>query len=113
MPKAEEREEVLFPYVSIRIKLSRVELSYLLDNVRLVTVYHANLERLREPTDWAFFDINDVLNRQRNFYAVPIIVGAKDNFLKRLNPFLCAGSAVRLKIVDPSVCDNGKIFTFL
>lgn len=113
MPEAEEREEVLFPYVSIRIKLSRVELSYLLDNVRLVTVYHANLERLREPTDWAFFDINDVLNRQRYFYAIPIIVGAKDNFLKRLNPFLCAGSTVRLKIVDPSICDNGEIFTLV
>ena len=113
MPEAEEREEVLLPYVSIRTRLIRVELSYLLDSVRLVTVYYAELERLREPTDWAFFDINDVLNRQRYFYAIAIIVGAKDNFLKRLNPFLCAGSTVRLKDVHTAVCDNGEIFTFL
>lgn len=90
-----------------------IELSYLLNSVSLLTVYHADLDGLCKPTDRAFFDVNDVLNRQRYFDAITIIVRAEDNLLKGLNPFPGAESTIRLQMVHALIGDNGDIFTFV
>ena len=92
---------------------SGFEPPYFLNSVRLLTVYHADLQCLRKSTDRTFFDVNDVLDRQRYFNAVTVIVRAEDNLLKGFNPFLCTGSTVRLQMKDTLVGDNGDIFTFL
>ena len=62
-PKLKNEKKYCSHMSASKQKISRAELSHLLNSVRLVTVYHADLEGLREPTDWAFLDVNDILNR--------------------------------------------------
>lgn len=80
--------------------------AYLVDSICFVTIHNAYLESLRELDDWTFFNVDDVLDRQRYLDTVSVIVRSKYYLLQCLHPFFGTCMTIRFQIICPLMSND-------
>ena len=72
---------------------------YLIYCVRFIAVYYPNFERFREINDWTFFNINHIVDGQRDLDTVPIVMRSENDFLQSFDPFFGTCMTVCFEVV--------------
>lgn len=115
LAKAEERKEILgFCQLNLLLTTERGSgVTHFVYRVRLVIVNNTDLARIGKLDHLTVFNIQDVLNRQRDLDAISVVVRSENNSLEALDPFLGARSTVCPEVVRSVMCDDGKVKAIL
>jgi hypothetical protein len=80
----------------------------LIDGVCLVIIYYPHFERFCEIKNGTILYFKNVLDGQRDLYAVAFIVRTKDHLLDRSNPFFRTHGAISFELVCPLVSSDDE-----
>lgn len=89
--------------------------TYLVYGKRLVVVYYTDLDGICKVQYRALFNLQNILDRERYLYTVPVVMSSENDLLNRSGPFLRTRSTVCFENISSFVrcyCKTSLFFAF-
>ena len=95
--------------MSEQVWLPKLHATYLINRKSLVIVDCSDLEGFGKVNNWAFLNVDDVEDRDRDFNAITVIVRSEDDLLQRFDPFFRTRVAICFERIRPALRRDQKM----